>query len=248
MTSNDFDFGWQNVYGTLLDSQYSAGVNISIAGQVLGDHLSLHDWRFAETQDELYEDQCDFDDKFFGVLAYLASPPVSNLLVHYDCNLSRTSEFCSLLREYLDKVRDYEFCEDQTFKELDALKAKLRPLAAWLVLVGRQIADQKHTTKGETPPSPPKEKNKGGRPPGTTDERAEQVQRWWEQFLGDPTPEGYQTPKHFRKRSADDFLAWGEFRELQDFPKNKEEVERCKKRYRDLQREKAAKTKTRKRR
>jgi hypothetical protein len=104
------------------------------------------------------------------------------------------------------------------------------------------------TQGGATPPSPPKEKNKGGRRPETTPERAEQVVMWWEEFKANPEPEGYQTPSRLRKGSVDDFIAWGEFRKLQDFPKNSKEVNRCKKRHRDLHPPKSAKTKMPKRR
>jgi hypothetical protein len=145
-----------------------------------------------------------------------------------------------------EKVDLFFHCRDWLERTVDAIHARLALEKSWLL---KHATHPLVTTQGEaTPPSPPKEKNKGGRPPDTTPERAEQVQRWWGQFLGDPKPKGYQTPKYFRKRSEDDFLAWGEFLKLPNFPTNRDEVKSCKKRYRDLQRQKAAKTKTRKRR
>ena len=131
-------------------------------------------------------------------------------------------------------------------RTVDAIRARLALEKSWLL---KHATHPLVTTEGEaTPPSPPKEKNKGGRPAKTTPEEAEQVQRWWEEFKANPKPEGYQTPRHYTKGGEDDFLAWGEFLELPGFPKNMADVDRCKKRYRDLQRQKAAKTKTRKRR
>ena len=87
-----------------------------------------------------------------------------------------------------------------------------------------------------------------GRPGKTTPERAEEVVKWWREFKHGPIPRGYCRPKYYRKGSIDDFIAWGEFMELPNFPTSKEEVERCKKRYRDLHPKKSAKTKPPKRR
>jgi len=262
MNDDFFGFAWENVYGTLLDPEYSIGVNLSIVGHSLEKHFSTFDWRGPESQEELYEEQCDFDSHFFGVLAFLVAPPVSSLLVRYDSELERTAEFRSVLREYIDQVRDYDYCEDETFSELVPIRQKLRPLASWCTLVGNKISQAEEANKdsrhclfwhktvltNSNTTEEAKEVNKGGAKPLTTPERAEQVQTWWKQFLSDPKPKGYHTPRRYRKGSVDDFIAWGEFHNFENFPQNGEEVKRCKKRYRDLHPPKSAKTKTPKQR
>lgn len=90
-------------------------------------------------------------------------------------------------------------------------------------------------------------KRVGGRPVETTRERAEEVNKWWGEFLQGPMPEGYECRKPYRKGSSDDFLDWGKFKQLPNFPTTKAEVEKCKKRYRDLNPQKSAKTKPSKR-
>lgn len=166
-------------------------------------------------------------------------------------DVARMGEQLAIAREYgrslnCKELNDLDERGRWLERTVDAIRARLTLEKSWLL---KHATHPLVTTQGEaTPPSPPKEKNKGGRPPETTPERAEQVQRWWGQFLDDPKPEGYQTPKHFRKRSEDDFLAWGEFLELPNFPTNRDEVKSCKKRYRDLHPPKPAKTKRRKRR
>lgn len=96
-------------------------------------------------------------------------------------------------------------------------------------------------------PNEPTSNCKGGRPAETTSERALQVEMWWRKFQQEPEPQGYQRNKRYRKRSTDDFIDLGKFMELPNFPSSKEEVERCKKRYRDLHPKKSAKTKPPKR-
>lgn len=90
--------------------------------------------------------------------------------------------------------------------------------------------------------------SKGGRNPKIASERAEQVHNWWEQFKKDPRPEGYETPDRLRKGSSDDFIEWGRFKEVPNFPTSKEEVEHCKRRYRYLHSPKSDKTSPPKRR
>ncbi len=261
MADDNFDFVWENVYGTLLAPEYSIGVNLSIVGHSLEDHCSTCDWRGPESEQELYEEQCDFDSKFFGVLAFLIAPPVSSLLAQYDSELERTAEFRAVLREYIDQVRDYDYCEDETFSELVPIRQKLRPLASWCTLVGNKIKqeesskDSRHclfwqnaVLKNGKTTEEAKEFNKGGAKPKTPSERAEQVQAWWVEFLAKPEPDEYKRPKGYRKRSAADFLEWGKYLKHPNFPTSCKEVTTCKKRYRDLHPPKSAKTKTPKQR
>jgi hypothetical protein len=129
---------------------------------------------------------------------------------------------------------------------VDAIRARLALEKSWLLKHHHPplVIPEANT---ETPPPPPK--NKGGRPSKTTPERAEQVAKWWQEFLDAPEPKGYKRPSYCRRqKGTDDFLAWGEFKRIPNFPTTKAEVDDCKRRNRNLKQLKVAKTKRPKRR
>lgn len=164
---------------------------------------------------------------------------------------NQSDETKSLAKFYETKWESFRKGWDEHDKQYrleqicDGIKTRLALEKNWLLKNATPALVIPEANAKTSPPLPPK--NKGGKPPKTTPERAEQVNAWWEQFKKDPNPKGYKKTKPLRERSSDHFIEWGEFLKLQDFPKTRKEVDRCKKRYRDLHPPKSAKTKTPKR-